>query len=271
MRAALPLVIGLALGCTPPAVGDGGDSGRIDTIDSGTSPSGDADEDGIDNASDNCVDDANPNQLDIDGDGQGNVCDPWILGSVSGSLATTADGDAGMAGSCRVPITLTTSTGGLEVRFDDEGTAAVIGLGALRFRDVSDLGCDINQAVTLSADLSEPALLPRGTASSTFAMSTEDHDAGVAGGALSSAFGVRFDTALTIGAVGQSGPEVPVSTDLDLGPVEIAIDIDAGTLAMTVDDTVPLVAEGFALTNPVAVSGSFEVRGLSGTLVYQAK
>ena len=62
-------------------------------------PPPDADSDGVPDASDNCTLDANTNQLDTNGDGYGNRCDPdfnnnGIVDSQDGALLKAAFGSA---------------------------------------------------------------------------------------------------------------------------------------------------------------------------------
>ncbi|PRQ05580.1 hypothetical protein [Enhygromyxa salina] len=249
--------------------GDTGD-GDGDPGDGDGDPPTDTDMDGVFDADDNCPDIANPNQLDFDANGIGNVCDVQVFTSVSGTIDTTANADAGaFAGSCSIPLELIVTMGEVRIQLDDDAAVAAFEIVSLDFEDIPDKECQLNFG-TAYVSLEDfgvdnngepfPVSMPHSTA---------DHDAGAVVGSSD----MPHPTLATGIILATTDPnEEPMPSDLNLdGTLAVfTANIDgagaSGTLAWA--DAEHVVAmDTFMITDPINLNIEFELVGLVGPLI----
>lgn len=232
-----------------------------------TGPPPDTDLDGLDDGVDNCPDDPNPNQLDFDGDGQGNVCDVMVFTTISGSLASHAQFDAGL-GNCDFPFGLIATGGEVQVELDDDAQLVRIELTELTIADILDKPC---QLLLVTSDVSfKDFTLANG--GGPFPVSTAhsqaEHDAGTAAGLTNLPHPILTTGTLEVSSNGNPPMIAPLElTDASLPPmgVEITSSGDSMTLAWSSDNFV-IGTSQFMIQDPIMISVDMQLVGVDGTL-----
>ena len=290
----LPLSLALTLaacGDDNPA-GDGNDTGTEDevgtmdtTTDAETSttadtttdaetttddaPPPDSDQDGIPDADDNCPDDPNPNQLDFDGNGAGNVCDVTSFTMGGGTLASSAQAQAGNLGGCDIPIDFEVLGGQVDLQFDDNATLVKVEVVSMEIADILDQDCEINFLLTATVSLTDIMMMNNGADFPvSFGHNQADHDAGVAMGMTNIPHPV-LTTAQITATTDPNMPGMPSDLNLDGNLPPMAVDATGAgaSLDLTFDDANFVIAmDTFMVTDPIQVDIDFQLRGLQGTV-----
>ncbi len=244
-----------------PATGDGDGEPEPE-------PEPDTDMDGFVDSVDNCPEIANPNQLDFDGNGLGNVCDVQVFNTVGGTLNSTANADAGIGGSCSIPMMLEVTSGVVQIQLDDDAAVAAFEISQLEFADVLDKECALAFGQTASVSLKEFSIANNGDPFPvTIPHSQAAHDAGSIAGDSDVPYPILATAVLEASINGGE----PMPSDLMLEgetPVFTANITDAGqsgTLAWA-DAQFVVAMDTFMVTMPVNLDITFELDGLVGTL-----
>lgn len=228
----------------------------------------DTDTDGVADEEDNCPDDRNPNQLDFDGNGLGNVCDPMTFTTVSGTVASTASVGVPLVGSCAIPFTLTADTAEVQVQLDDDAALVALEVTSLGFEDAPTRLCELNVVVDIDVTLADLLLTNRaGALPVSFPSRAKSHDTGELEGTTTSDHPVTGSATLALTAVGVSSPGVALALDGALPPFVAALDATGPELRLTFTDSkVALLSDTIGITEPIEANAAFELTGLVGTL-----
>ena len=228
--------------------------------DGGADP--DSDGDGVPDSVDNCPSDANPNQLDFNGDGEGNVCDPIDFALTNGFLDTRLEADFPFSG-CDDNLFLNVVGGVASLRFDDDASMVGLELRELDVAPPNDGGCSsLFGFVNIEVDgMTQPPGAPYPV---SVPHSLADHDAGVVWGTTSATHPMRIATQLNLVGPGiNTGGFQPVEFVGALPTVDVET-LDAGSsLALNFFDT-GLVLAGQTFGSSGAVNVEFV--GLQGSL-----
>jgi hypothetical protein len=244
--------------------GDGdGDMGDGD----GDTSEPDMDMDGVGDGSDNCPDIANPNQLDYDDNGTGNVCDTQVFTTVTGTLNTTANANAGIGGDCSIPLMIMVTSGQIMVQLDDDAAVAAFEINNLQVADILDQECEL----VITATVSMTNFMMTYTGMDPFPVnmphSQAMHDAGQIAG-MSNAMHPVFSTATMSAAVGMDPPmdsELMLDGNLPVFTANIMNGGESGTISFA-DPQFVLAMDTFMITDPIAIDVEFTLTGLVGTL-----
>lgn len=236
-----------------------------ETTDTGPPP--DADMDSVPDAEDNCPDDANPNQLDFDGNGMGNVCDVMVYTSISGTLSSEAQADAGV-GSCNIPIDFVATGGMVQVQMDDNAQLVRLELTEMTVEDILDKDCNI---LIITANVSiKDFMMANGGGAFPVSMPHDQasHDAGTATGMTNIPHPILATG--TIEATTNGDPPMPSPLELmgaNLPPM--AVDITGAGAGMTLtfaNDNFVVATSQFMVEMPVMLTIDLQIVGLNGTL-----
>ena len=228
----------------------------------------DEDMDGVANMADNCRCDANPNQLDFDSNSVGNVCDaPLRFTMIDGvppefnKLVTTATAEKLL--SCSFPVDMLISSGDLQLKLDDTGTAKLFAL-KLNFIDTPELTCDLGLVkVKLRiekwySDGPEPFTVG-------FPFTIADHDNGSISGMTDTPHPILVSGIINVTESSNPDLAMPGENPLNMVPgafpVGLAGATKAGQVSLTFDDKDSIV---FMQTTDSGIN--IKLTGLKGTL-----
>ncbi len=293
----IPLSVALSLGLAGCGGDDGGGSGdevdtstddatddntetpeTSDTNDTSTTdpsttesteegPPPDADMDGIADADDNCPDVANPNQRDFDADGAGNVCDDITYATISGTLTSTAMVDAGLAGSCEVPLDFVSEGGQVLVQLDDDAQLVRIELTQLDIADILDQSCML--LISANVSIVDFSMSNGGDAFPvSFPHNEADHDAGVATGMTNIPHPMMASGTLQASVNGDPPMDSPLDLpDANLPPMAVDISGNGSAMSLTwANDNFNIASSSFDITMPLMITVNLDIVGLNGTL-----
>lgn len=260
--------------CVSPdgTTGDGDGDGDGTTGDGDGDPTGDgdgdgdSDMDGVADADDNCPDDLNPNQRDFDGNGIGNVCDVQVFTEVGGTLSSIIHADAGMGGSCTIPVMLEVTGGQVRVQLDDDAALARVEIVSLEIADILDKECAL--LVTAILSLEDFVIANSG---SEFPVSVPHspaaHDAGLIAGDSNMPHPMLSTPTLEV----QVNENRPMTTEpmLDGSLPVFSLDVSDSEAMATItwaDAQHVLATEVLMIEQPAPIDVSFSLRGLVGSL-----
>jgi hypothetical protein len=244
------------------APGDGdGDAGDGDG-----DPGPDTDMDGTPDSSDNCPDIANPNQLDYDDNGLGNVCDTQVFTTVTGTLNTSANANAGIGGACSIPLMIQVTSGEIRVQLDDDAAMAGFEIVNLQIADVLDQVCEL--AVTAEVSMTGfqitnsggdfPVNMPH-----TLAM----HNGGQVAGTSNGPHPVLSTASLVAAVDGMAQPPSDLMLDGELPVFTANITMMGATGTMSfMDPNFVLAMDQFMVEVGIPITIDFDLTGLVGTL-----
>ncbi|EDM78671.1 hypothetical protein PPSIR1_29508 [Plesiocystis pacifica SIR-1] len=247
--------------------GSGSAEDTTETTEEGPPPDEDMDE--VPDADDNCPSVANPNQLDFDGNGVGNACEVMTFAMGGGTLASTATADAGLLGSCEIPIDFMVTGGEVQVEMDDNASVVRVELVSIDIADVLDQVCNLG-IVNPVVSLTMINMANDGDAFPVnFGTNQGDHDAGVATGTTNIPHPV-LTTAIIDAKVNPD--DRPMPSDLDLPGAVPFFDVDiqgaGATMDLTWSDTNFTIATDVFEVEAIGqmIEIDFELKGLSGTV-----
>lgn len=246
--------------------GDEGD-GDGDEGDGDGDPGTDSDGDGVSDANDNCPNVANPNQRDFDGNGIGNACDELVFTNISGTLNTSGNVEAGLGGSCSIPLAIMVTGGEVRVQLDDDASVAGFEIVSLEVADLLDKNCAL--LVMAQVDITDFMLANSGGAFPvTVAHTPEAHDAGSIAGNSNIPHPVLSTGVLeaTVNNMAQEPSNLMLDGAVPVFTANISNGGSMGTIAWA-DPNFVLAKDTFMIDQPLPLDINFELKGLVGSIV----